>query len=93
MDRQPPLDLYDLAARVKFLEEKIMDGIEQLKETQSLLRVDISKIKEATYHPDTGLYARLRVLEDSAKSRTKFYWLFLSIALGAAGTLLATQFT
>ena len=53
-----------LAARVEFLEDKIVDSLETVKETQARMCDDISKIKEAVYNPDTGLYARLRTLED-----------------------------
>ena len=53
-----------LAARVEFLEDKIVDSLEIVKETQERMCADITKIKEAVYNPDTGLYARLRTLEE-----------------------------
>ena len=74
-----------LAARVEFLEDKIVDSLEIVKETQARMCDDISKIKEAVYNPDTGLYARLRTLEDDNKSKNKFLWLVLSMGVGSIG--------
>ena len=74
-----------LAARVEFLEDKIVDSLETVKETQARMCDDISKIKEAVYNPDTGLYARLRTLEEDNKSKNKFLWLLLSLAIGSMG--------
>ena len=74
-----------LAARVEFLEDKIVDSLESVKENQERMCADISKIKEAVYNPDTGLYARLRTLEEDNKSKNKFLWILLSMAIGAIG--------
>jgi len=74
-----------LAARVEFLEDKIVDSLEIVKETQQRMCDDISKIKEAVYNPDTGLYARLRTLEEDVKSKNKFLWILLSMGVGSIG--------
>lgn len=76
----------ELSTRVEFLEEKIMDALEIVKEGQERMCADISKIKEAMYNPDQGLYARLRILEEESKSRSKFLWILLSIGIGSIGT-------
>lgn len=76
----------ELSTRVEFLEEKIMDALEIVKEGQERMCADISKIKEAMYNPDQGLYARLRILEEESKSRAKFLWILLSIGIGSIGT-------
>lgn len=75
----------ELAARVEFLEEKIMDALESVKENQERMCADIGKIKEAVYNPDNGLYARLRTLEEDVKSKNKFLWILLSMAIGSIG--------
>ena len=80
-----------LAARVEFLEDKIVDSLETVKETQARMCDDISKIKEAVYNPDTGLYARLRTLEDDNKSKNKFLWLLLSMAIGSMGAAIISH--
>ena len=75
----------DLSTRVEFLEERIMDSLQSLKESQDRMSADIAKIKEAVYNPDKGLYARLRVLEEESKNRAKFLWLLLSMGIGSIG--------
>ena len=80
-----------LAARVEFLEDKIVDSLEIVKETQARMCDDISKIKEAVYNPDTGLYARLRTLEEDNKSKNKFLWLLLSLAIGSMGAAIISH--
>ena len=69
----------------------IMDGIETVKEKQDLLGEDISKIKEAVYHPDIGLYARLRELDARLKDAERFKS-FASKLFWTLGTGLATIF-
>ena len=80
-----------LAARVEFLEDKIVDSLETVKETQQRMCDDISKIKEAVYNPDTGLYARLRILEEDNKSKNKFLWLLLSLGVGSMGAAIISH--
>ena len=58
--------------------ERMVDGIEALKEKQELMAEDISKIKEAVYNPDEGLYARLRELEQWKRTSSKIIWLLLA---------------
>ena len=67
--------------------QRMMDGIDSLKEKQEEMALDVSKIKEAVYHPDEGLYARLRELEQWKKSSSKVIWMLtagiLSLLMGA----------
>ena len=44
--------------------ERLLNGIDTLSVNQERMCDDISKIKEAVYNPDSGLYARLRSLEE-----------------------------
>ena len=71
----------ELNTRVEFLEEKLLAGIETVREHQLTMCDDISKIKEAVYNPDTGLYARLRAVEDQVKNYSKFLWMILTMAI------------
>ena len=80
-----------LAARVEFLEDKIVDSLETVKETQERMCADITKIKEAVYNPDTGLYARLRTLEEDNKSKNKFLWILLSFSIGSMGAAIISH--
>ena len=56
--------------------------IDELKEKQEDMADDILKVKEAVYHPDEGLYARLRELEGWQKTSVKFTWMLVSSTLG-----------
>jgi hypothetical protein len=77
------IKLSKLTARMEFLEDKVMTGIEAVKENQERMCDDISKIKEAVYNPDEGLYARLRAVEDARRTSSKFIWLLLTVTCGA----------
>ena len=71
------------------MEDKIMDGLETVKQNQERMGLDISKIKEAVYNPDKGLYARLRIVEEQRKNTSKFFWILMSsgVAVAAAATV------
>jgi len=56
--------------------------IDELKEKQEDMAQDISKVKEAVYHPDEGLYARLRELEGWKKTSSKLMWMLISSMIG-----------
>jgi len=89
MPQSEPLNLYELATRVKFLEEKIMDGIDHIKESHVALQDDVTQIKEAVYEPDKGLYARLKVVENTRRSDSKMVWFIFSGTCGAIITFVA----
>jgi hypothetical protein len=76
---------YELCARISSLEEKLLSAIEIINNNQNQMSDDVSKIKEAVYNPDVGLYARLRVVEEEKKRATKFGWLVLSVFVGSFG--------
>ena len=63
--------------------------VQMLLDKQDELADNISKIKEAVYHPDQGLYARLtkldarlEALETWKNNNTKVMWLVVSIGVG-----------
>ena len=58
--------------------ERLLSGIETLSINQERMGDDISKIKEAVYNPDEGLYARLRALEQWKDNTSKVQWLVSS---------------
>lgn len=61
---------------------RMMDGIDTVKEKQDLMADDISKIKEAVYDPDQGIYARLRELESWKTSQSRLIWIILTSVVG-----------
>tara|TARA_Y100001972_G_scaffold124472_1_gene173671 strand:- start:395 stop:676 length:282 start_codon:yes stop_codon:yes gene_type:complete len=58
--------------------ERLINGIDTLHANQERMGEDISKIKEAVYNPDEGLYARLRNLEQWKENTSRFQWLVSS---------------
>jgi len=60
-----------------------------LLDKQDELAENISKIKEAVYNPDQGLYARLtrldarlELLETWKQNNTKVLWIIMSVSVG-----------
>jgi hypothetical protein len=84
-----PLNIYELATRVQFLEEKIIDGIDNIKENQQSMKEELTKISEALYEPDQGLYSRLKVVENTRNSDSKIIWLIFSAFGGGFLTYVA----
>ena len=81
-DSQVIVALTDLANKI----ETLIDKQEELAE-------NISKIKEAVYNPDKGLYARLNKLDIRLLSlelwksnNTRMIWILASIGAGLLGT-------
>jgi hypothetical protein len=56
--------------------------IDELREKQESMATDISKVREAVYHPDEGLYARIRELEGWKNTSTKLLWMLVSAMIG-----------
>tara|TARA_Y100000034_G_scaffold85364_1_gene102387 strand:- start:103 stop:390 length:288 start_codon:yes stop_codon:yes gene_type:complete len=68
---------------------ELTSRIEILIDKQEELAENISKIKEAVYNPDEGLYARLNkldvrlmTLESWKNNNTKILWIVISVGLG-----------
>ena len=67
-------ELNELKEAITALDKKVdrmMSSIENLKEKQDDVAKDISKIKDAVYHPDEGLYARIKILETWKDNQSK----------------------
>ena len=69
-----PLNVDALQVEINGKLERMMDGIEAVKDKQDEMALDIGKIKEAVYNPDEGIYARLRELEQWKKTSSKMIW-------------------
>jgi peptidoglycan hydrolase CwlO-like protein len=67
--------------------DRLNDGIDAVKEKQEEMSEHVSKIKEAVYNPDSGLYARLRSLEQWRDITSRTTW-YLATAVG--GLILKT---
>jgi hypothetical protein len=62
--------------------DKLSMKIDEVKEKQEDMAEDISKVKEAVYHPDEGLYARIRELEGWKNTSSKVMWMLISSMIG-----------
>ena len=67
--------------------DQMMDKIETVNDKQEEMAEDIAKIKEAVYHPDEGLYSRLRELESWKETSSKLIWIIIT---SVTGLLVAT---
>jgi predicted phage-related endonuclease len=63
---------------------RIEDGISDLKTKNSDMAEDITKIKDAIYGPDDGIYARLKELESWKNSTSKVLWILITAVTGGA---------
>ena len=63
---------------------RIEDGISDLKTKNSDMAEDITKIKDAIYGPDDGIYARLKELESWKNSTSKVLWILITAVTGSA---------
>ena len=67
--------------------ERLLSGIDSLGVNQERMCEDISKIKEAVYNPDQGLYARLRALEQWKNTTSRIQWMLISSIVVLMGKL------
>lgn len=62
--------------------------IERMSERQEEMVEDVKKIKEAVYNPDSGLYARLRALEQWKDNQAKIQWTIITTVIGLVAATL-----
>jgi len=74
------LDLTLLDAKL----QRLVDAVEVVKDRQEQMALDISKIKDAVYNPDQGLYARLRALEAWKETSSRLTWIIATTLVGLA---------
>ena len=81
------MELDVLVAELNGKLERMVDGIEVVKERQETMAVDIAKIKEIVYNPEGGIYARLKELENWKKTQSKMTWFFITTLSGLLGVV------
>ena len=84
MDHEERYELKEAFIRLEAQLDRMMDGIVVVKDEIESMAVDISKIKEAVYNPDEGIYARLRSLEAWKNTSTKVMWIMFTSIVGLA---------
>ena len=59
--------------------------VQRMADKQDEMLLDVRQIKEAVYHPEQGLYARLRDLEQWKEGVAKFIW---TVGLAVMGLII-----
>jgi len=72
----------DRHAHLIALIQELRGDLQRMSEKQEEMITDIKQIKEAVYNPDSGLYARLRDLEQWKETYSKVTWGVLTTVLG-----------
>lgn len=57
-------------------------AVENMAAKQQEMVDDVKKIKEAVYNPDSGIYARLRELEQWKAQQQKYQWAVMVTLIG-----------
>ncbi len=57
-------------------------AVENMAAKQQEMNEDVKKIKEAVYNPDSGIYARLRELEQWKAQQQKYQWAVMVTLIG-----------
>lgn len=73
-------EILDLKAAIM----ELTVNIKHMDSKQDEMLNDVKSIKEAIYNPETGLYARVRTLEQWQSNMSKIIW---SVGLGFIGLL------
>ena len=81
----------EFEAKLDLKLNQIVNDIAVMKEKQEEMHKDISEIKGAVYHPDDGLYARIRELEAWKSTSAKMMWILFTSFVGTAGALLLSK--
>jgi len=68
------LAIIELSAKLDIM----MQNINSVKEKQEQVAEDVTQIKQAVYHPDSGLYARLRELEQWKETSSRLLWMIIT---------------
>ena len=72
----------DTNAHLISLIQELRGDLQRMSEKQDEMNADIKQIKEAVYNPDSGLYARLRDLEQWKETYSKVTWGVLTTLMG-----------
>lgn len=77
----------NLDMEIDFELKKISLTVDEINKRQEQMASDIKQIKDAVYNPETGLYARIKQLENWKNGVSKVLW---SVATTTLGLLVVT---
>jgi len=78
--------------QIALLIEKVGNTIELVRDKQEEIADDVTKIKDAVYDPDQGLYARIRELESWKNTSSKMIWTLFTTVVGIIGAFILKSF-
>tara|TARA_R110000824_G_scaffold401131_1_gene610804 strand:- start:1260 stop:1544 length:285 start_codon:yes stop_codon:yes gene_type:complete len=64
----------------------MLQHIEALKEKQDEMAEHVAQIRDAVYHPYTGLYARIRDVESWKNTYSRVTWIVITAIVGLTAT-------
>ena len=67
--------------------DKLCITLETVRDKQDEMIENVSKIKEAVYNPDEGLYARIRALESWKDTSSKVIWTLFTAVVGLSSAV------
>ena len=70
---------------------QLVSSLAVVGEKQVEMASDISEIKKAVYHPDEGLYARIRALETWKLTSTKMMWILFTSFAGTVAAMVLSK--
>jgi len=86
----PPIDDFEINLNIKL--NQMANDIAASRAKQEEMHQDISEIMKAVYHPDEGLYARLRELETWKSTSARLMWIMFTSFAGTIGALMLSKF-
>ena len=72
--------------------DQLCNGVDIMRVMSEDMAEDITKIKEAVYNPDEGLYARIRSLESWKDTSTKMLWTLFTSVVGLVAAFILKSF-
>ncbi len=67
--------------------------VKSVRDRQDEMLENVSKIKEAVYNPDEGLYARIRALEAWKNTSSKLLWTVFTAIVGMSTAMILKLYT
>ena len=64
--------------------------VQRMSDKQDEMLTDVRTIKDAVYHPEQGLYARVRDLEQWQQGMAKFIW---TVGLAVTGLIIQALYS
>ena len=74
--------MMELEQKFLLFEQKLLSGIDSIKENQQEAVAAIVDIKEAIFDPDKGLFARVKEVETWKETSSKLLWIITTSTVG-----------